>query len=185
MSARSATRLSLLVSANGSNPAGSNWELGSRVIHFALWLATKCTAFRCCMLHWVYRSGVWSKCHKIHKQPFVAAPGCHSWHLGSRCRRARRGSGASRRWRAVCSFDCLWEAILHACNYTSLIDNAEKLHWFGVSRRSVASPPLITFQFCDVRFGFRRRVWSEDAADAITPERLAFLSTMFSERENH
>lgn len=29
VSAHSATRLSLLVPANGSNPAGFNWELGS------------------------------------------------------------------------------------------------------------------------------------------------------------
>lgn len=53
---------------------------------------------------------------------------------------------------------CLWEAILHACNYTSLIDNAEKRHWFGVSWRSAAMRPLITFQFCNVRFGFCSRI---------------------------
>lgn len=44
VSVRSATRLSPLVAANGSDPAGSDRSLGSWVIHFALWLATKCVA---------------------------------------------------------------------------------------------------------------------------------------------
>lgn len=45
VSARSATRLSPLVAANGSDPAGADRSLGSWVIHFALWLATKCAVF--------------------------------------------------------------------------------------------------------------------------------------------
>lgn len=65
---RTATRLFLLVPANGSNPAGFNWESGSWVIDFALWLTTKHSAFHFCMLHWVYCSGVWNERHKIHKQ---------------------------------------------------------------------------------------------------------------------
>lgn len=145
VSAHSAARSSLVVPANDLNPAGLN----RRLIHFALWLPTKCTALQLCTLRWVYHSGIWSECHKIHKQPFVTALVCH-----------QRGQGAKHWGAGPANFrlqpDCLWEAILHACNYTSLIDNAEKLHWFGVSWRSAAAWPLITFQFCNVRFVFCR-----------------------------
>lgn len=75
--------------------------------------------------------------------------------------------------------DCLWEAILHACNYTSLIDNAEKLHWFGVSRRSAAAWPLITSQFCNVRFGFCRCIWKE-RCNRSHLNKFALLSTAFN-----
>lgn len=93
-----------------------------------------------------------------------------------------RGQGLTRRGglRRPELTGCLWEVILHACNYTSLIDNAEKPHWFGVSWRSAAAWPLITPQFCNVRLGFRRCISGKDAAAGITPEEFAFHSTGFS-----
>lgn len=65
----SVARLSLLVPANGSNPAGFDCEPGWWVIHFTLWLTTKRGAFQHCTLQWLYCSGVWSERHKTHKQP--------------------------------------------------------------------------------------------------------------------
>lgn len=83
VSAHSATRLSALVPANGSNPAGFNRQPGSPLIHFALWLATKRAAFWRRTLHWVTRSGVWSERHKIHKQPGGCGSGSSSEATGS------------------------------------------------------------------------------------------------------
>lgn len=89
------------------------------------------------------------------------------------------------------SLHCLWEAILLACNYTSLIDNAEKLHWFGVSRKSGAGPASNYFSVlqCQVRFlpSHLQRGVGWDAADAITPEQFVPLSAAvrWLEGENH
>ena len=138
---------------NGSNPAGFSGEQGSGVIHFALWLATRSGVSARATLHWLYRSGVRSECHKIHKQPRRCRSRMSSEAAGSRCGVSEAPEPVSGEGLSLALTVCE-KAILPGCNYTSLIDNAEKLHWFGVSRRSVPAPAPNYFSVlqCQVRF---------------------------------